>query len=149
MIMSAPQPFLTEDKVTEIFSNYLSNQHWQILSRALGRAHGADIVAELDGKILCIEAKGGGSQSPNTKRYGQPFTRLQCQKHTDVAFACIPRMMARYKPDYVGIVLPDDLYHQESVNETLPAIKQLGAGVWLVSAEKNIKELAKPELQNK
>lgn len=126
--------FLTEDEITDIFTDFLVARKWEVLSRAKGRSPGADIVAKLNGKMLCIEAKGGGSQSPSTLRYGQPFTRLQCQKHTDVAFACIPRMMARYNPDYVGIVLPDDRHHFDSVSEILPAFEMLGAGLWLVGS---------------
>ena len=135
--------FLTEDEITDLFSDYLMSKGWEILSRAKGQSRGADIVARQNGKVICIEAKGGGSQAAHTKRYGLPFTRLQSQHHTDVAFACIPRMMTRYKPDFVGIVLPDDKYHFESLSEILPAIKKLGAGVWLVS-NNSIRELAAP-----
>ena len=139
--------FLTEDQITDIFLDYLIGQKWKIVSRARGRSPGADIVAEKNNNFLCIEAKGGGSQSPGTKRYGQAFTRLQCQKHTDVAFACIPRMMARYKPDYVGIVLPDDKYHLDSVSEILPAIQKLGAGLWLVGLG-GVRSISEPILQS-
>ena len=130
--------FLTEDEITEIFSNYLITKSWTILARAKGREKGSDIVAERNGDRMCIEAKGGGSQTIGSKRYGKPFERLQCQKHTDVAFACLPRMVARYKPKYVGMILPDDEYHRESISEILPAIKQLGAGAWLVNKNKVI-----------
>ena len=137
--------FLTEDQITDIFCSYLQAEGWVIKSRAKGRSPGADIVALKNNQTMCIEAKGGGSQSPGTKRYGKPFTRLQCQQHTDVAFACIPRMMARYEPNFVGIILPDDKHHFESVSEILPAIKILGAGLWLVNSNK-IKTLIKPTL---
>lgn len=135
--------FLTEDQITEIFVQHLIGQGYEIKSRAMGRSRGADIVATLNGALLCIEAKGGGSQSKTSRRVGKPFTRLQCQSHTDVAFACIPRMVSRYKPDYVGIILPDDKYHLESLSEILPAIKILGAGAWLVGTE-GIKVMAQP-----
>ena len=141
--MSQITDFLTEDQITEIFCKYLTDEGWQILSRATGRIKGADIVAERGGKALCIEAKGGGSQTKGSRRYGQPFNRLQCQKHTDVAFACLPRMMARYEPDYIGMVLPDDAHHRESVLEILPAIKKLDAGIWLISRG-NIETLYSP-----
>jgi len=127
--------YLTEDEITEIFSAYLAKDGWKIISRATGKNKGADIVAEKNGQIFCIEAKGGGSQTEGSKRYGKPFTRLQCQIHTDIAFACLPRMMARYNPAYVGIVLPNDKHYRESVTEILPAIKKLEAGVWLVNKE--------------
>ncbi len=132
---SIKKNYLTEDEVTEIFSGHLVENGWKIISRAIGRNKGADIVAERNGKILCVEAKGGGSQTEGSVRYGKPFTRLQCQKHTDVAFACLPRMSARYKPDYIGMILPDDLHHVQSVTEILPAIKKLDAGIWLVSLQ--------------
>ncbi|OIN86693.1 MAG: hypothetical protein AUJ12_05300 [Alphaproteobacteria bacterium CG1_02_46_17] len=140
--------FLTEDQITEIFARHLVVQGYEIKSRAMGRSRGADIVATLNDRVLCIEAKGGGAQSATSRRFGKPFTRLQCQSHTDVAFACIPRMMTRYKPDYVGIILPDDKYHFESLSEILPAIKTLGAGVWLIGSER-IKIMAEPVLQIK
>ncbi len=60
----------------------------------------------------------------------------------------IPRMMARYKPDYVGIILPNDKYHLESLSEILPAIKTLGAGAWLIGSE-GIKVMAEPAIQIK
>ncbi len=125
--------YLTEDQITDIFAHYLELDKWHILERARGKSRGADIVAIKNGRRLCIEAKGGGSQSVGSARYGQAFSRRQCNSHTDVAFASIPRMVARYNPNYVGIVLPDDKFHFESVDEILPAIKQLGAGLWLVS----------------
>lgn len=133
--MSENRSYLTEDEVTEIFCNFLTCEGWKILSRAKGKAKGADIVVQKNKKVLCIEAKGGGSQTVGSKRYGKPFTRLQCQKHTDVAFACLPRMVARYNPAYVGMILPNDKYHRESVIEILPAIKKLDAAVWLVSED--------------
>ncbi len=139
--------FLTEDKITDIFTNHLVSENWEILSRAKGRTPGADIVARLHGKTMCIEAKGGGSQSTHSKRYGQPFKKLDCQKNTDVAFACIPRMIARYNPDYVGVVLPDNQHYFESVSEILPAFKTLGAGLWLVKQEDIIRVLSQPCLQ--
>jgi hypothetical protein len=55
-------------------------------------------------------------------------------------------MLARYEPSYVGIVLPDDQYHLESLQEILPTIKKLGAGAWLVG-KKGIRTLSKPKLQ--
>ena len=139
------QAFLTEDEITEIFADHLIEQGFEILSRAKGRMRGADIVANLKGKKMCIEAKGGGSQSVASSRFGQPFTRLQCQSHTDVAFACIPRMIARYKPDFVGIVLPDDRFHSESLAELVPAIMTLRAGAWLVSPSK-VETVVAPKL---
>ncbi|MCB1562707.1 MAG: hypothetical protein KDJ75_03955 [Alphaproteobacteria bacterium] len=142
-MQSIKKEYLTEDEITEIFSDYLTQNGWKIISRATGRNKGADIVAERKGKTLCVEAKGGGSQTKGSVRYGKPFTRLQCQKHTDVAFACLPRMSARYKPDYIGMVLPDDLHHGQSVAEILPAIKKLEAGIWLVSQE-GVKALNSP-----
>ncbi len=55
--------FLTEDEITEVFTDYLVGKNWKILSRAKGKEKGSDIVAEREGEILCIEAKGGGSQN--------------------------------------------------------------------------------------
>lgn len=140
--------FLKEDEITEIFIGHLTKEKWKIISAANGHTHGADIIAKMGKRTLCIEAKGGGSQTLHSRRYGKPFTRLQCHHHTDVAFACIPRMIARYSPDYVGIVLHDDKHHLESIQEILPAIKKLGAGAWLVG-EKGIRVLNKPKLQEK
>lgn len=139
--------FLTEDQVTDIFSEYLEGLGYEIIYRAKGYAKGVDIKATLGGRILCIEAKGGGSQSKTSKRYGSPFTRLQSNIHTDVAFACIGRMLTRYLPDYVGMVLPDDENHNASIKELIPAIKKLGAGVWLVGVD-GVKTICEPQLQN-
>lgn len=141
--MQSRKEYLTEDEVTEIFSNYLIEKGWKIISRAKGQKRGIDIFAERKGKTLCIEAKGAGSQTKSSARYGTPFNKLQCDKHTDSAFACLPRMMARYKPDYVGMILPDDTCHEKSVTELLPAIKKLDAGIWLISLN-SIKSLNSP-----
>jgi len=138
--------YLTEDEITEILSDHLIGSGWEIVSRAKGNNRGADIVAKKNDKIICIEAKGGGSQLPTSKRYGQSFTRLQCQIHTDVAFACLPRMKTRYRPDFIGLALPDDEYHFESVSEILHAIKKLGAGLWLVGKD-GVRELVEPDQQ--
>ncbi len=135
--------FLTEDEITDIFSVHLEKQGYEIVSRAKGQSRGADIVAKLNGQTLYVEAKGGGSQASYSKRFGKPFTRLQAYQHTDVAFACISRMISRYNPDYVGIILPDDLNHNDAIHELLPAIKKLDAGAWLVGKD-GIKYLANP-----
>ena len=135
--------YITEDEITDIFSRYLEGKGWEIVSRAMGHSRGADIVAKRNGKIFCVEAKGGGSQTKGTNRFGKPFTRLQCQIHTDAAFASLPRMMSRYSPDFVGLILPDDPHHKESVSEIFLAIKKLEAGIWLINRD-NVTSLFDP-----
>ena len=138
--------FLYEDEITKLFRDYLKKQGWVIESTAKGRKRGADIVAKRSGKRIYIEAKGGGSQDPKSKRFGSAFTKLQSQQNTDVAFACLARMISRYCPDYIGMVLHHDAYHHDSVKEILPTIKKIQAGVWLVS-KKGVVCLAKPKQQ--
>jgi hypothetical protein len=138
--------FLYEDEITDCFVRYLKKEGWEIVKRSRGRSPGADIIASRLGKRLFIEAKGGGSQDPKSKRYGKPFSKLQCQQNTDVAFASIPRMLSRYKPDYVGIVLHDDEHHKASLKEIVRTIKKIGAGVWFVSPKKVIC-ITKPKYQ--
>jgi len=70
-------PMLDENGVTQAVSNHLKSRGYQILQECTTNDRGVDIVAEPpahSGRLL-IEAKGGKSSKPGTRRYGQEYRK--------------------------------------------------------------------------
>lgn len=72
---------------------HLVSRGWKILSFAHGQSLGYDIHAARDGSALMVEAKGAGSGTPGTARFGKPFTHGQVITHVSRAvFVVLKRL---------------------------------------------------------
>jgi|HubBroStandDraft_6_1064221.scaffolds.fasta_scaffold103178_1 Holliday junction resolvase-like predicted endonuclease len=76
---------LTENDVLDAVAEHLKNEGWTIRQKRTTTQHGIDILAEKHGESVAIEAKGGGSATIGTARYGQHFTANQKRSHVAVA----------------------------------------------------------------
>ena len=72
---------LTENDVVRAVAEHLRRGGWHILSTSNTGETGYDILAKAGGTTLVVEAKGGTSSKPVTKRYGKPFTPNQKFDH--------------------------------------------------------------------
>ena len=83
-----------------------------------------DILAEANGTTLAIEAKGGTSSKPGTKRYGKFFTRNQKLAHVAKAFYTAATVVSAGK-HRAAIALPSDAEHRQLVDNIAPVIEAL------------------------
>ena len=75
--MTESAEFITENEVVEAVAGYLSNNGWEIVATCTTAQRGVDILAKRNGETLAVEAKGAGSATPESRRYGKPFTNNQ------------------------------------------------------------------------
>jgi hypothetical protein len=122
---------LTEDRVTDAVCRHLVADKWKIISRAMGRKHGTDIVATRNGTRLEIEAKGAGSSDSRTKRYGQEFSQAQVFTHVGEAVLKALRVVATGRAQ-AAIALPDSRNHRSQVEPIRVALRRLGIIVFWV-----------------
>lgn len=102
---------LTENDVVDAVCRYLSRSTaWEVVGRCDTTERGDDIRAQRGARSLRIEAKGGGSSKPGTKRHGKAFTPSQIRDH--VAKAVLTALQVTQDGDRAGIALPDDTEHR-------------------------------------
>jgi len=146
--------FVTEDEVAEDVAQFLIRQGGVRRQCLQGGAPGADVIVEWQGGLLVIEAKGGGSQRPSSKRFGQPFTPLQMKQSWDAAVAQLPQLEGGVKPiyldrqvvipDYLGIAVPDHSIFRMMFVWCRRRLEFLGDGVWFVSQDGTVTEALAP-----
>ena len=125
---------LTENNVVEAVAAHLQDAGWRILQVCSTKQQGIDILAERQGERLAVEAKGGGSGTPGTRRYGSPFTNNQ--KHSHVAVALLTAARVVSEGNYgAGIALPNDKEHSLLIKQIWPALKMLGIRVFFVDSD--------------
>jgi hypothetical protein len=122
---------LTEDQVTEAVCDYLRTHHWTIVSRAMGKAPGVDVVAEQQGIRLEIEAKGAGSSDPSSSRFGHSFTRGNVSTHVGEAVLKALRVIAADRA-LAAIAFPDNRDHHAEVDLIRRALQRIGIIVFWV-----------------
>ena len=123
---------ITENDVIRALAEYLRRDNWRILATSGTGQTGHDVLAEANGVTLVIEAKGGTSSKPDTKRYGKPFTRNQKLSHIAKAFYTAATVVSAGQ-HRAAIALPSDDEHRELVNDIAPALESLGIGVFFVA----------------
>ena len=131
--MSSEERWLYENDVVDFVIRYLEVNGFRILSSSDTYSHGYDIVAEKDGKMLYIEAKGQTSSKPGTSRYGKEFNRNQKIDHVSKAIYSALKTKNQLTRSQVGIALPADEVHIELIEAVIPSLKQIGIQVFLVA----------------
>jgi hypothetical protein len=125
---------LTEDQVTEAVCEHLRAHHWTIVSRAMGKTPGVDVVAERQEARLEIEAKGAGSSDLGSSRYGHSFTRGNVFTHVGEAVLKALRVIAADRA-HAAIAFPDNHDHRAEVELVRPALQRLGIIVFWVQED--------------
>lgn len=129
---------LTEDQVVNAVSASLERNGWTIRSRALAHQRGDDIVATCRDKTLVVEAKGGGSSKPGTKRYGLEFTRGQCHINVGMAVLRALRVTAAGRAA-AGVAFPDTPHYRRELDAVRSALERLQIQVWLVAPNLDVR----------
>lgn len=126
---------LNENQVVARTVAFLASRNYRIASSRRTTEQGIDIVAvSANGRrTVFIEAKGGTSSKPGTKKYGQPFSRGQCTTHLAVALHTIARLRQSARPtERVAIALPTGEPHEELIEAIEASLKRLEVGVFFV-----------------
>lgn len=130
-VPQVPGRILTENEVVDAVREHLVSNGWEILSFAHGQNPGYDIHAARDGRELMVEAKGTGSGTPGTRRFGKPFTQGQVITHVSRAvFVALERLNDGFES---AIALPDNAHHQAAVDRVTRPLDQLGVVVYFVA----------------
>jgi len=127
--MTESAEFITENEVVEAVAGYLSNNGWEIVATCTTAQRGVDILAKRNGETLAVEAKGAGSATPESRRYGKPFTNNQKRSHVASALLAAARIVSRAE-FRAAIALPADKVHKLLVEEITPALTILNVRVF-------------------
>lgn len=148
--------FLVEDEVAETVAAYFESKGGKVLQLLTNGAPGADVIINWQEGYLVIEAKGGGSQTPGSARFGEAFTRLQMQQSWGATVAQLPQLEGgrkrvylggkRILPDYLGIAVPDTPTYRMMFDWCRRRLGFLGDGVWFVEHNGTVHEALAPRL---
>jgi hypothetical protein len=127
---------MSEDFVVNAVERFVVRAGWVVASKAYAHQHGDDLVATRSNTTLRVEAKGGGSSKPGTRRFGESFTGNQVKTHVSVA---ILRAMSWFdqqsQSTLSGLAFPRDGAHLTQVTKVKPALDYLRIGVFWVSED--------------
>jgi len=135
---------LTEDDVIDAVRDFLVREGWAITARATVRQRGTDLVAERNGDILEIEAKGAGSSRVGSARYGEEFNSGQVFDH--VAKAILKALRVLHQGGArAAIALPDNAHHRSQINQVAQPLADLSLAVYWVDESKAVRVENEPE----
>lgn len=127
---------VTENEVVDAVRAHLIAQGWEIVSFAHGQNPGYDIHTAQGQRQLMVEAKGAGSGTPGTLRYGKLFTQGQVITHVSRAvFVALERLNEGYES---AIALPDNAHHRAAVERVGNPLGQLGVSVFYVAQDSSV-----------
>jgi len=129
---------LREDDVVLAVSAYLEASGWTIESVCLGQERGDDVVAARCGARLLVEAKGAGSGTLGTKRYGQTFTGGQVHDHVAKAVLRALRWVSTGGA-HAAVAFPDNAQHRGELAKVQPAIDRVGITVMWVDNDQRVR----------
>lgn len=124
--------FLYENDVVDAVGDYLIFLGWTDVRRRYSHQRGNDIEASLGAKRLLVEAKGAGSASKTSKRYGLQFERKQVYSHVGVAVVRALRWVAAGDV-FPAVAFPDNVDHRAEVGAMQPVLAALGVTVFWVA----------------
>lgn len=132
---------LTENEIIDALANYLQKKGYNIQNSCTTTERGIDLIAENNGEVLYIEAKGETSSKESTKRFGLTFTSNQIKSHVSRAILA-SMLVLQDKPagpkTKVGIALPDNPGHRNLILKIINPLKSLSIKIFLVSADNKI-----------
>jgi hypothetical protein len=133
---------LGERDVIDAVCSSIEAQGYEIERRCYGKQRGVDIVAaHKEGHYLRIEAKGEGSETEGTNRFGEKFDSSQLHDHLAKALYRAIREACLNPKDLAGFALPDIPYYEKRLMTILPALRTLNLQVWLVSEDHIVRNL--------
>ena len=113
---------LNENQIVDAVAEHLRKGGWRVVSTSKTNQRGHDILATKGQTTLAVEAKGGTSSKPGTKRHGQPFKSAQKRNHVSRALYRAAEVFSsgQYRP---GIALPSTDGHRELIQAIKPALE--------------------------
>jgi hypothetical protein len=123
---------LRESEVEEILRKHLE-AHGFVVKGRIG-VHGVDVAAFKDGKAFYVEVEG------NAKPDGKSLTTSQ--KYTHLLRA-VGQICLRMKDDPNGVfelVLAEDRYYREKIDELQIALRKLGVETFFIDSKGKINE---------
>lgn len=127
---------LTENDVVDSLTDYLQAKGYRIIQSLSTSEKGVDIIAELKGQTLYIEAKGETSSKEGTKRFGKPFTNSQINTHVSRAILTAMKILeSQPSGDQTisGIALPDTNRHNKLINSVKTSLQQLNIQIFWIN----------------
>ena len=126
---------LDENGVTQAVSNHLKSRGYQILQECTTNDRGVDIVAEPpahSGRLL-IEAKGGKSSKPGSRRYGQEYRKPEVfDRVAKGAYTGVSMYANRGKGDQIALAYPETAWFLEYLQPVRSVLRSLGIDVYMV-----------------
>jgi len=131
---------LSEDHVVDSVCLLLESLGYTIKHRSYTRAKGHDIHATHPTKAdIVVEAKGEGSNTPTSRRYGKTFTKGQVNDH--VGRALLRALHSKAKGLDSGVAFPSDTNHRNEIEPIRELIKKAGVRIFFVDKNKSTKEI--------
>jgi len=119
-----------ESEVEGLLRKHLKDHGYKVEERT--SKHGVDITAFKDAKKYYVEIEG------DTKPDGEPFTTSQKYTHLLRAVGQICLRMNNDPNGVYEIVLAEDPYYREKIDELQIALKRLGVATYFVNEEDKI-----------
>lgn len=116
---------LTENNVVVFLSKYLENNGWNIKEKHLGQERGIDIVAEKEGQILLVEAKGARANDNAANKKRKEFTVQQIKSHYGVAIIKVLELKNSNPQAIIAIAQPMD-DNEKTIGSITSEIEKLG-----------------------
>jgi hypothetical protein len=129
---------MTENEVVDAVAIHLETIGYSVKSKLNTSQRGIDIEAIhlATGKQLLIEAKGGTSSKPTSKRFGKDFDGGQALSHVSRAFFSGAKLLQKYKGEQACIALafPNDRNHLALVDAISDSLELLQISVFFVGS---------------
>lgn len=129
---------LTENEVVRYLSEYLKRNDWSIVSFCLGQTHGVDIVAEKEGQVLLIEAKGARANDIALTKKREKFNAGQIKSHYGVAIIKAIELKKKNPSAIIAIAQPLDMDIKKAIGDIASEIEKLGIKHIWVEGENSI-----------
>lgn len=134
---------LTENDVVNAVCKKIKNEGYTIKKKCNTNQKGIDIVGEKDGSTIYIEAKGGTSSKPKTKRYGKPFNSNQVKDHVAKALLTTCETISNKSGENIDIAMafPDNEDHRNRIAKIQPVIEKLEIILFWVKEDKSVEKV--------
>jgi len=125
----ARMEMLNEDDVVFRTMEALKQSGWTIISFAMTKQKGVDIIAERAGQRLYVEAKGITSADEDSPCYGKLFDATQRVISTAAALLKAAEMRCEFPDAMVAIALPDHVRMRTRIERIEGVLENSRVGV--------------------
>jgi len=132
---------LTENDIITAVTDYLRKNSYKILQVSNTSQKGHDIIAELEGRHLFVEAKGETSSKSNTQRFGKPFNSAQVRAHVAKALYKAIATKQNDPEALLAIAFPATPTHKRLVSAVSKVAQELRIRVFFVHYDKTVEEM--------